>query len=39
MTNEEREQLEKDYPQINFPRLINALTVCGVVMFITWIVA
>lgn len=35
MTPEEREQLEKDYPAINVPRLINALVICGVIMLIT----
>lgn len=37
MTPEEKAQLEKDYPSINIPRLVNALTACGVIMLIAWV--
>lgn len=37
MTPKEKVQLEKDYPQFNVPRLVNALTICGIIMLIAWI--
>jgi len=37
MTPEERQKLEEEYPTINVPRLIAALSACGVVMLVAWI--
>lgn len=34
MTPEEKAQLEKDYPPINWPRMSLALSICAVIMIV-----